>query len=74
MEQHGAPRYIRSDNGSEFKAKWLQEWMVAQGTTPMYIDPGSPWHNGYAESFNGTFRRECRRQALWNISRVIYLT
>ncbi len=59
MEEHGAPRYIRSDNGSEFKAKWLQEWIVAQWTTPMYIDPGSPWQNGYAESFNGTFRREC---------------
>ena len=59
MEKHGIPRYVRSDNGSEFKAKELQEWLVAQGTTPMYIDPGSPWQNGYAESFNGTFRREC---------------
>jgi putative transposase len=59
MEEYGVPRYIRSDNGSEFKAKGLQAWLVAQGTTPMYIDPGSPWQNGYAESFNGTFRREC---------------
>ena len=59
MEEHGAPKYIRSDNGSEFKAKELQEWLVDQGTTPMYVDPGSPWQNGYAESFNGTFRREC---------------
>ena len=59
MEEHGTPKYIRSDNGSEFKAKNLQGWLVNQGTTPMYVDPGSPWQNGYAESFNGTFRREC---------------
>ena len=59
MAEHGVPRYIRSDNGSEFKAKQLQEWLRQQGTTPMYIDPGSPWQNGFAESFNGTFRREC---------------
>jgi putative transposase len=59
MQKHGPPKYIRSDNGSEFKALTLQEWLLAQGTTPMYIDPGSPWQNGFAESFNGTFRREC---------------
>lgn len=65
MAARGVPRYIRSDNGSEFKAGWLQDWIRAQGATPMYIDPGSPWQNGYAESFNGTFRRECLdREAL----------
>ena len=37
----------------------MQEWLRKQGTTPLYIDPGSPWQNGFAESFNGTFRREC---------------
>ena len=59
MATHGAPRYIRSDNGPEFKAKGLQDWLGRMGTKPMYIDPGSPWQNGFAESFNGTFRREC---------------
>lgn len=59
MAEYGVPKYIRSDNGSEFRAKSLQEWLGRQGTTPMYIDPGSPWQNGFVESFNGTFRREC---------------
>lgn len=59
MAEYGAPKYIRSDNGSEFKAKGLRDWLRLQGTTAMYIDPGSPWQNGFAESFNGTFRREC---------------
>ena len=59
MATHGVPRYIRSDNGSEFKAKDLRGWLGKKGTTPMYIDPGSPWQNGFAESFNGTLRREC---------------
>lgn len=59
MAEHGVPRYIRSDNGSEFKAKDLRKWLGRRGTLPMYIDPGSPWQNGFAESFNGTFRREC---------------
>ena len=59
MAERGVPRYIRSDNGSEFKAGSLQDWLRKKGTTPMYIDPGSPWQNGFAESFNGTLRREC---------------
>ncbi len=59
MAQYGVPRYIRSDNGPEFKAKALRKWLGRRGTKPMYIDPGSPWQNGFAESFNGTFRREC---------------
>jgi len=59
LTRYGVPRYIRSDNGSEFRARSLRDWLRRQGTTPMYIDPGSPWQNGFAESFNGTFRREC---------------
>ena len=56
--QHGKPNYIRSDNGSEFKAKLLQQWLTQVGVEPIYIYPGSPWENGYNERFNGTLRNE----------------
>ena len=56
--KHGAPEYIRSDNGSEFIAKKLCEWLATMEVAPMYILPGSPWENGFVESFNGTMANE----------------
>ena len=55
---HGAPDYIRSDNGSEFIAKELRRWLQRIGVKTVYIEPGSPWENGYIESFNGKLRDE----------------
>lgn len=54
----GVPDYIRSDNGSEFTAKSLREWIGSLGVKTAYIEPGSPWENGYNESFNGKLRDE----------------
>jgi len=54
----GIPDYIRSDNGSEFTAKSLREWIGNLGVKTAYIEPGSPWENGYNESFNGKLRDE----------------
>ena len=57
--QRGTPDYIRSDNGSEFTAYAVREWLKDEvGVTPLFIEPGSPWENGYVESFNGKFRDE----------------
>ena len=56
--KHGTPEYIRSDNGPEFIAAPLQEWLTRVGIKPIQIYPGSPWENGYNERFNGTLRRE----------------
>ncbi len=58
MILHGIPQYIRSDNGPEFIAKELRSWLQGVGVKTAYIEPGSPWENGYCESFNGTFRDE----------------
>ena len=59
FQQHGAPRFIRSDNGPEFIAQALRTWLSQRQTTTLYIDPGCPWQNGFGESFNGTVRDEC---------------
>lgn len=56
---HGAPEYIRSDNGPELIAKALQSWLAERGAQTLYITPGSPWENPYIESFNDKFRDEC---------------
>lgn len=55
---HGIPDYIRSDNGSEFTAGIIREWLKKVGVRTAYIEPGSPWENGYIESFNGKLRDE----------------
>ena len=69
VERHGAPAYIRSDNGPEFIAKSLQAWLADQRIKTLYIDPGCPWQNGYVESFHNKFRREClRRDELFTLS------
>ncbi len=49
----GVPDHSRSDNGSEFTAKRVREWLERVGVNTLYIEPGSPWENGYVESFNG---------------------
>jgi putative transposase len=54
----GTPSHIRSDNGSEFTATAVKEWITGVGAKTAYIEPGSPWENGYVESFNRKFRDE----------------
>jgi putative transposase len=59
VELHGAPTAIKSDNGAEFVAKKVQDWIEERGIGARYIEPGSPWQNGHNESFNGVFRDGC---------------
>ena len=54
----GVPEFIRSDNGSEFTAQAVRDWLQAVGVRTLYIEPGSPWENGCIESFNGKLRDE----------------
>ena len=54
----GTPEHVRSDNGPEFIAKAVQEWIAAVGARTAYIAPGSPWENGFIESFNARLRDE----------------
>jgi putative transposase len=58
MLVRGIPEHIRSDNGPEFIAEELRKWLGSVGTRTLYIEPGSPWENGYCESFNGKLRDE----------------
>ncbi len=58
VRERGVPRHIRSDNGSELIAKAIRAWMTAAGLETLYIAPGAPWENGYAESFNSKVRDE----------------
>jgi putative transposase len=58
MLERGVPAHIRSDNGPEFVAKAVREWIGAVGARTAYIEPGSPWENGYVESFNSKLRDE----------------
>ena len=55
---HGPPAHIRSDNGPEFIATAVKGWLAQIGVQTLYITPGSPWENGYCESFNGSLRDE----------------
>jgi transposase InsO family protein len=54
----GIPEHIRSDNGSEFTARAVRKWLNRLGVKTLFIEPGSPWENGYIESFNGKMRDE----------------
>jgi putative transposase len=54
----GIPEHIRSDNGSEFTARVVRRWLSRLGVKTLFIEPGSPWENGYIESFNGKMRDE----------------
>ena len=56
--RHGPPEYLRSDNGPEFTAKLVRWWLGRVGVEMLFIEPGSPWENGYNESFNGKLRDE----------------
>lgn len=56
MATRGVPQHIRSDNGTEFTAVVVREWLGRVGVKTLYIEPGSPWENGYVESFNGKLR------------------
>jgi len=56
--EKGLPDHIRSDNGPEFTAKAVRDWLGKIGVRTLFIEPGSPWENGYIESFNGKLRDE----------------
>jgi transposase InsO family protein len=56
--RRGTPAYLRSDNGSEFSNAEIREWLKRVGVRTLFIEPGSPWENGYIESFNGKLRDE----------------
>lgn len=62
---YGTPSYLRSDNGAEFVALALQDWLAQHEVVPLYIDPGCPWQNGKDERFNGTVRDECLNMQLF---------
>jgi transposase InsO family protein len=63
--RRGIPTHIRSDHGPEFIARKLRHWLNALQVTPLYIEPGSPWENGYCESFNGKMRDQLLNGALF---------
>ena len=57
--RRAVPEHIRSDNGPEFTARAVRRWLARVGVQTLFIEPGSPWENGYIESFNGKLRDEC---------------
>ena len=61
----GVPERLRSDNVPEFVAKEVRQWLAKLGTGTLYIEPGSPWENGYCESFNGKLRDECLNREIF---------
>jgi len=69
IKTHGRPACLRSDNGPEFIAKKVQEWLSRHSVGTHYIDPGSPWQNAYNESFNSIFRTTCLNR--WAFESVI---
>jgi len=64
--ERGTPQYIRSDNGSEFIAKRLRWWLRRHKIDTLFIEPGSPWENGYIESFNGKLRDELLKREIFD--------
>jgi putative transposase len=72
--KRGFPQFLRSDNGSEFIAGIIKEFLVENNIRAAYIEPGSPWQNGKGESFNGKFRDECLRMEIfgnWREAEVV---
>ncbi len=63
--QHGPPAHIRSDNGPELTAKVVRKWLKQVGVKALFIEPGSPWENGYSESFNGTLGEEVLKREIF---------
>ncbi len=66
MQLHGVPTHVRSDNGPEMVAETLRGWLGRVGAGTLYITPGSPWENGYCESFNGKLRDELLNRGLFD--------
>jgi transposase InsO family protein len=72
--EHGPPACIRSDNGGEFTAGVVRDWLMRIQVRTLYIEPGSPWENGYNESFNGKLRDELLDRALfYSLAEASYL-
>ena len=75
MLTRGVPDHILSDNGPEFTARAVREWLGRVGARTLYIEPGSPWENGYIESFNGKLRDELlNREVFYTLLEVKVLT
>ena len=75
MMIRGVPDHIRSDNGPEFTSRAVREWLGRVGASTLYIEPGSPWENGYIESFNGKLRDELLdREVFYTLLEVRVLT
>ena len=75
MMIRGVPDHIRSDNGPEFTARVVREWLGRVGARTLYIEPGSPWENGYISSFNGKLRDELLdRELFYTLLEVRVLT
>ena len=75
MVTRGVPDHIRSDNGPEFTDRAVREWLGNLGAKTLYIEPGSPWENGYIESFNGKLRDELLdREVFYTLLEVRVLT
>ena len=64
--ERGTPQYLRSDNGPEFIARRVSFWLKRQGVETLFIEPGSPWENGYIESFNGKLRNELLNREIFD--------
>jgi transposase InsO family protein len=70
----GIPEHIRSDNGPEFTARAIRRWLSRVGVKTLFIEPGSPWENGYIESFNGKLRDELlNREVFTTLTEVTVL-
>ena len=73
--RHGVPAHLRSDNGPEFTAKQIRRWLNELGVQTVFIEPGSPWENGYIESFNGKMRDELlNREIFYSLKEAQVLT
>ncbi len=73
--RHGPPEYIRSDNGPEFTSRAIRDWLPRVDVQTLFIEPGSPWENGYCESFNGKLRDELLdREIFYSLREVQILT
>ena len=71
----GTPAYLRSDNGPELTASAVRAWLAPVGVTTLFIEPGSPWENGYIESFNGKLRDELLdREIFYTLAEAQVLT
>ena len=66
FQEHGAPAFLRSDNGPEFVQNALKAWLETQQVQTLYIEPGSPWQNGKSESMHGKLRDECLERELFD--------